>query len=62
MWLVGFAPVRVDAGDSREVTVRVPRRRFEHYDDGWRLEPGAYRLHVGTSLADLVAEAEVELS
>jgi beta-glucosidase len=44
------------------VTVRVPRRRFEHYDDGWRLEPGAYRLHVGTSLADLVAEAEVELS
>ncbi|MFT3888176.1 MAG: glycoside hydrolase family 3 C-terminal domain-containing protein [Arachnia sp.] len=61
-WLVGFAPARVEAGFSADVEIRVPRRRFAHYDGGWQLEPGAFALHVGTSVAETVADLEVELS
>jgi beta-glucosidase len=61
-WLVGFAPARVEAGASADVEIRIPRRRFAHYDGGWQLEPGAFALHVGTSVAHVVADLEVELS
>ena len=40
-WLVGFAPVRVPAGQRAQVQVSVPTRLLAYWQDGWRYEPGA---------------------
>jgi beta-glucosidase len=60
-WLVGFAPVRVASGASATVDVRVPTRLLAHWADGWQHEPGAYRLRVGTSAVELVADLDLRL-
>ena len=60
-WLVGFAPVRAEAGERQELRITIPQRRFAHFEDGWQIEPGTFRLHVATSVTDVVAELEVEL-
>ena len=61
-WLVGFAPVRVPAGEREQVQVSVPTRLLAYWQDGWRYEPGAYQLRVGTSVVDLPLAAKVELT
>jgi beta-glucosidase len=61
-WLVGFAPVRVAAGDRTEVLLAVPTRLLAYWQDGWRYEPGGYQLRVGTSAVDLPLTAKVELA
>jgi beta-glucosidase len=61
-WLVGFAPVRVPAGARAQVQVSVPTRLLAYWRDGWRYEPGAYQLRVGTSAVDLPLTAKVELT
>ena len=61
-WLVGFAPVRVPAGERAQVQVSVPTRLLAYWQDGWRYEPGAYQLRVGTSAVDLPLAAKVELT
>ena len=52
-WLVGFEPVELDAGESTEVRVAVPRRAFAHWDAGWAYEPGDFHLMVGRSAGDV---------
>jgi beta-glucosidase len=61
-WLVGFAPVWVPAGEKAQVQVSVPTRLLAYWQDGWRDEPGAYRLRVGTSVVDLPLAADVTLA
>lgn len=62
LWLVGFAPVVVSAGGTRRVEVSVPARAFADWRDGaWAHEPGAFTLHVGSSVAELPLEATVVL-
>ena len=49
-WLVGFAPVRVPAGEKARLEIGVPTRMLAYWQDGWRYEPGAYqfrRRHLG---------------
>ncbi|WP_435737160.1 glycoside hydrolase family 3 N-terminal domain-containing protein [Cellulosimicrobium sp. PMB13] len=61
-WLGGFASVDVAAGESADVTLTVPRRRFEVWDtDGerWDLPAGTYRLRVGRSIDDLRLDTAV---
>ncbi|WP_125775296.1 beta-glucosidase family protein [Antribacter gilvus] len=61
-WLGGFAVVDVPAGDSTTVTVRVPARALQTWDDGtaaWRTPPGEYRLRAGRSVRDLRLTAVV---
>ncbi|WP_144712622.1 glycoside hydrolase family 3 protein [Curtobacterium pusillum] len=60
-WLVGFRPVRLDAGASTEVSIEVPARAFAHWDGAWRYEPGTFALHVGASVADESGTATLEL-
>ncbi|MBT1679517.1 glycoside hydrolase family 3 protein [Curtobacterium aurantiacum] len=60
-WLVGFAPVRLGAGESTEVSIEVPARAFAHWDGSWQYEPGAFTLHVGASVDDVVGTASLEL-
>jgi beta-glucosidase len=40
----------------------VPTRLLAYRQDGWRDEPGAYRLRVGTSVVDLPLAADVTLA
>ena len=61
-WLVGFAPVRVPAGETARVQITVPTRLLAYWQDGWQYEPGAYQLRVGTSVTDLPQTAKVELT
>jgi beta-glucosidase len=61
-WLVGFGAARVPAGEKAELHVSVPTRLLAYWQDGWRYEPGAYQLRVGTSAVDLPLTAKVELA
>ncbi|MFJ3385925.1 MULTISPECIES: beta-glucosidase [unclassified Curtobacterium] len=61
-WLVGFAPVRLGAGESTEVSIEVPARAFAHWDGAWAYEPGTFTLHVGASVVDAAGTVDVELS
>jgi beta-glucosidase len=61
-WLVGFAAVRVPAGQTAQVQVSVPARLLAYWRDGWRYEPGSYQLRAGTSAVDLPMTVKVELA
>ncbi|WP_327140423.1 glycoside hydrolase family 3 C-terminal domain-containing protein [Nocardia sp. NBC_01327] len=59
-WLAGFTAVTLGSGQSRTVDIELPRRAFEHWTpEGWTIEPGAFTLHVGTSVTDLPHTTEV---
>ena len=60
-WLAGFAGVQVDAGAAATVTIPLPRRAFEHWQDGWALEPGRFTVEAGPHVADLPLRAELVL-
>ncbi|ROS75637.1 beta-glucosidase [Curtobacterium sp. PhB130] len=60
-WLVGFAPVRLDAGESTEVSIEVPARAFAYWDGAWAYEPGTFALHVGSSVVDAAGTVQIEL-
>ncbi|MFD3513984.1 glycoside hydrolase family 3 protein [Streptomyces sp. NPDC058657] len=53
--LAGFASVRAEAGQSVEVSVEVPRRAFEIWDEttrSWSFVPGRYEVEAAHSLTD----------
>ena len=59
-WLAGFAAVHAEAGASVEVTVPLAPRVFEHWDGGWRREPGRFTVHVGSSVTDLPLRGHID--
>jgi beta-glucosidase len=52
-WLAGFAVVEADPGQEVIVDVPLGPRAFQHWDGGWRTEPGEFVLEAGRSVADL---------
>ncbi|GAB2832427.1 glycoside hydrolase family 3 protein [Microbacterium insulae] len=65
LWLVGFAPVRAGAGETRAVDIAVPRRALMHWDTahaGWSLETGEYELLVGRSVDEIVATTVIHVA
>ena len=61
-WLVGFAAVDADPGETVNVGVLIPERTFQHWaDGGWTLEPGTFALSSGSSSASLPLTASVTL-
>jgi beta-glucosidase len=63
-WLAGFAGARLAAGETRCVTVVIPRRQFEVWDidaEGWTVPPGEYPVRVGRSIRELLLHAAVRL-
>ncbi|QLY27547.1 glycoside hydrolase family 3 C-terminal domain-containing protein [Nocardia huaxiensis] len=59
-WLSAFAAVEAAPGETRTVTLELPQRSFEHWvDGGWATEPGAFTLHVGTSVTALPLTADI---
>ena len=62
--LVGWSRVRLNAGESREVTVNVEPRYLSIYDvaaNGWKLVPGSYTFMVGGSSKDLPLVQKIAL-
>ncbi|MRG58296.1 beta-glucosidase [Agromyces sp. CFH 90414] len=60
--LAAFESVLVDAGASREVTIEVPRRALERWDERlgrWTLDAGAHHLAVGASSRDVRLRAGI---
>jgi beta-glucosidase len=57
-WLVGFATVDADPGETVTVGVLIPERAFQHWtDQGWVTEPGTFTLSAGRSSASLPLSA-----
>lgn len=56
-WLVGYAVVRADAGETVTAHVALPGRRFAHWAEGWVVEPGTFELRIGASVTDLPLNA-----
>lgn len=61
-WLVGFREVYADAGESVDIEITVPHRELMVWDDGWQLEPGAYKLRIGESSASTQFVRTVDIS
>ncbi|MEV7191322.1 glycoside hydrolase family 3 C-terminal domain-containing protein [Streptomyces sp. NPDC093510] len=54
-WLAGFAGAEAAPGESVEVSVELPRRAFETWDEGansWTYRTGSYEVRAGRSVAD----------
>lgn len=60
-WLAGYAGTHLAAGGTDTVEVRIPARAFGHYDGGWQVERGSFRLLVGRHAADDFQALEVEI-
>jgi beta-glucosidase len=60
-WLAGWAGVTLQPGESREVSIPLPRRAFEHWQDGWVAEPGTFTVQAGPNVAELPLQAQVRL-
>ncbi|GHH33680.1 beta-glucosidase family protein [Streptomyces candidus] len=55
-WLAAFASVAAEPGEEVEVTLVLPRRTFEVWDEGagaWEFVEGPYEVRVGRSLTDV---------
>ncbi len=59
--LKGFQRVRLAAGESREVELRLPVGELQFLDSGmqWVVEPGEYRIMVGSSAKELRVRGSV---
>src|SRR5690606_16787694 len=60
--LCGFTTVALDPGDTREVSVHVPRAEFAYWNEAanrWTVEGGDYTVQVGSSSRDLRVSATV---
>ncbi len=62
--LKAFAKVFLKAGQSRRVSMELTERDFAYWStamDTWHVEAGTYRIQVGTSSRDLVAEQDLQV-
>ena len=60
-WLVGFAAVAANAGETVEVAIPVPERALAYWENGWQLEAGEYTLRIGSSVLDLPGSVSVSI-
>ncbi len=63
--LKAFRKVRLAAGESHRVEVRLTERDFAFWDERrhrWTVEPGTFRIAVGASSRDLRLSADVDLA
>lgn len=63
--LKAFGSVFLDAGETREVTLRIDRSDLAYWStavDGWVVEGGEYSLSVGSSSRDIRLTASIEVA
>jgi beta-glucosidase len=61
--LGAFVKVWLDPGEQTTATMTLDARAFAYWDragTGWRVDPGAYELHVGRSSADIAHVLSIE--
>jgi len=62
--LVGWSKIKLDAGESKEVSVTIDRKYLSIYDeneDAWKLVPGTYTFMAGGSSQDLPLHETVNM-
>jgi len=62
--LVSWSRVRLNPGESKQVTLPVDPKYLSVYDEaqrGWRLVPGSYTIFVGRSSRDMLQQQEVTI-
>jgi beta-glucosidase len=59
--LEGFDKLTLAPGKSRRVTIHLDRRAFAYWHRGWTVDPGPYRIAVGSSSRDLPLRARLAL-
>jgi beta-glucosidase len=60
-WLIGFADVMLNGGESATVEVDIPTRELANYDGGWQFELGTFDVYAGFSVADTPAHASIRM-
>lgn len=60
-WLVGFSVVRLAAGASQVLSIRIAQRLLAYWDQGWVYEAGEFTLHIGSSSSELPLQATLTL-
>jgi beta-glucosidase len=60
--LVGFAAVAAAAGEQAVAEIPIPRRLLARWDGGWTVEPGAYEIAAGRSVADLRVRTRITVA
>ncbi|MEV6346594.1 glycoside hydrolase family 3 C-terminal domain-containing protein [Actinoplanes sp. NPDC051851] len=60
-WLVGFATAEAMPGETVTVTIPLPERAFQVWDDGWRTLPGTYTVTAAHALDDPRRTVEIDL-
>ena len=61
-WLAGFATVAAEPGEAATVTIELPERAFQTWDNGWTTAAGEYSVEVAHSLGDTRGTAAVTIS
>jgi beta-glucosidase len=60
--LKGFTKVRLESGESTRVQIQLDSRAFAFWKEGrWTVEPGTFRIEVGTSSRRIMASSEILL-
>ncbi len=44
LWLAGFERITAEPGETVNVDITISARRFQHWNEGWQTEPGAFTL------------------
>jgi len=63
--LKGFEKVALEPGETKQVTVNLPRRAFTYWcidQHDWVVQPGTYKIHVGASSRDIRLYGKVMIS
>jgi beta-glucosidase len=61
IWLVGFADVVLEAGQSVVAKVDIRGREFAHYADGWNYEAGDFTILAGSASDNLTLTASLAI-
>jgi beta-glucosidase len=61
-WLIGFAVVTAEPGETVDATITVSPRAWQHWSDtGWTTEPGSFTVRAGRSVTDLPLTVSVSV-
>jgi beta-glucosidase len=58
-WLAGFGTVDAEPGESVTVTIPIPERAFQVWNDGWQTIPGTYTVIAAHALDDPRRSVEI---
>lgn len=61
-WLIGFAVVHAEPGQTVTARIPLPFRRFAHWAGEWAVEPGTFTVLTGASVVDLPLSIDWDFS